>query len=131
MDVIHGSLIPSTTNTPLDARCRVATEADISKIENPYVGLLIYCIENSKFYVVTSLTSKQIGPIESADSMIGSYIELVTDATLSEEDKNALFDEFEDRILSAAWGFDEEEKAALLNNTYGQLLTSEYGEVAE
>lgn len=129
MNVIHGSLIPATTNTPIDARCRVETESDILNIENPYIGQLIYCIDSGKFYVINTLASKKIGPLSVDNAAVGTYTELTTGGSIPELDKEALFNEFEDRILKAAWGFNEEEKAALIDDIGDQLLNKEYGEV--
>ena len=58
--IIGGSLIPSSKDTPLDARSRIDTIADVETIELPYVGMLFYVKDEHKFYVVNSLKSKVI-----------------------------------------------------------------------
>ena len=40
-----GNLIPSAVNTPLDARTRVETLADVANMQNPALGGIFYCIE--------------------------------------------------------------------------------------
>ncbi len=74
--IVSGSLVPSSTNTPMDARSRVETLADIATIENAYEGLLIYCIENKKIYKVKTLKDDLIGGITISDALIDEYEEL-------------------------------------------------------
>ena len=75
---IADSVIPSKTNTPLDARCRVAVESDILNIENPFIGMEVYCLDNGKFYVVTGLKSKVVGAITVDDAAVDTYAERQT-----------------------------------------------------
>lgn len=72
---ISGPLRPTTTNTPCDERTRVATEGDILNIEMPFVGMIVYCIANGKYYKITSLKSKTIGGIEIPDRLVDDYEE--------------------------------------------------------
>ena len=62
--IIGGSLMPSLKDTPLDARSRIDTIADIDNIELPYVGMMFYVKDEKKFYVVNSLKSKVINGIK-------------------------------------------------------------------
>ena len=75
---VAGSVIPSKVNTPLDARNRVATVADILSIEGPAIGQLVYCLENGKFYVITALQPKLVGTVPVADMAVAEYTELIT-----------------------------------------------------
>lgn len=59
--VTSGAIRPSEKNTPTDARCRVATKADIETIPLPSVGLLIYVEDEEKFYVVKGLKANAMG----------------------------------------------------------------------
>lgn len=61
MPLVHvaGSLRPKTDNTPLDGRTRVASESDIMTIPLPFVGMIIYCTGNGKYYKVTSLNEDE------------------------------------------------------------------------
>ena len=79
--IISGSLVPSTKDTPIDSRARVATLADMATIELPYVGMIVFVEEEGKHYVVKSLKAKEIN-----DHLI----------------ENALVDQFE--ILAAGSG---------------------------
>ena len=72
-----GNLIPSAVNTPLDARARVATLADVANMQNPELGGIFYCIETGKHYKITGLTSKTIGPLPVENAAVESYEELV------------------------------------------------------
>ena len=72
---IADSVIPSKANTPLDARSRVATEADILNIEAPAVGALVYCLANGKFYVITGLKEKMVSAMAVPDLAVATYEE--------------------------------------------------------
>ena len=78
-----GSLCPGTANTPLDKRCRVVSKDDILHIEVPFVGMLVYVEETAKFYVITGLTSKQIGAITVENAAVSTYEELSPTAQAS------------------------------------------------
>lgn len=56
---VAGSIRPRTTDTPTDARQRVATLADIDNIDLPFVGMLIYCVATDKYYKVTALNEDE------------------------------------------------------------------------
>ena len=76
-DVIKtlGQLIPGDVNTPLDARTRVSTLNDIASIQNPYVGCIFYCEEDSKFYTVRTLKAASINGELIANGAIDTYEE--------------------------------------------------------
>lgn len=103
---IANSVIPSKVDTPLDARSRVVAEADILNIENPAIGQLVYCTGNGKFYVVTGLKAKQIGAITVQNAAVDTYKELSAGGggEISEEQKEELLNELEDRLLNGEWG---------------------------
>lgn len=61
--IIGGAVLPSTPDTPTDARCRVDSYEDISKVENPYVGMKIYVRDSGKEYQVRKLADKEVGGI--------------------------------------------------------------------
>lgn len=71
-----GGLIPGTVDTPLDARSRVSAEAEIMNIENPVLGALVFCSGNWKYYKITALKSKQIGPLTVENAAVAEYEEL-------------------------------------------------------
>lgn len=71
-----GSLRPGTADTPLDQRTRVNSTADISNIELPYLGMLVYCIETGKYYKITKLKAKQLGALTVPDAAVDTYEEL-------------------------------------------------------
>lgn len=59
--ITSGAIRPSGRNVPTDARCRVATKADIADIPLPAVGLLVYVEDESKFYVIGGLKADTMG----------------------------------------------------------------------
>ena len=73
-----GNMLPATVDTPLDARSRVATLADVANIQNPELGGIFYCVETGKHYKITALTSKTVGALEVENAAVGSYEELVS-----------------------------------------------------
>ena len=102
---VANSVIPSKADTPLDARSRVAAEADILNIENPAIGQLVYCTGTGKFYVIKTLKAKTVGAIVAQNTAVDTYEELATGGgELSEDQKNELLDELEDRLLNGEWG---------------------------
>ena len=50
-----GGFKVTKTNTPLDCRTVIEKEADIYNIQLPYIGCIIYSIEDDKFFIVKSL----------------------------------------------------------------------------
>ena len=103
---IADSVIPAKANTPLDARSRVATEADILNIEAPAVGMLVYCLANGTFYVITGLKEKMIGAMVVPDLAVDTYKEFAADSSgdLSEAAEEELLNKLEDRLLNVKWG---------------------------
>lgn len=79
-----GNLIPSAVNTPLDARARVATLADVANMQNPELGGIFYCVETGKHYKITALTSKTIGAIDVENAAVDTY-EALPDAAALED----------------------------------------------
>ena len=101
---VANAVIPSKVDTPLDARSRITSEVDILNIENPAIGQLVYCTTNGKFYVVTGLKPKMVGAIQVQNAAVDTYTELSTGGELSEEQKEELLNELEDRLLNGEWG---------------------------
>lgn len=60
---VSGALIPTTINTPLDARTVVKTIDDLSTISYPHIGMLVYIWSEYRFIHVTSLGPKKIGSL--------------------------------------------------------------------
>ena len=60
---VSGALIPTTINTPLDARTVVDTIEDLSTISYPHIGMQVYIVSENRFIHVTSLGPKRIGPL--------------------------------------------------------------------
>lgn len=62
--ITGGGIMPSTTDTPGDVRTRVQTFADIANIDNPFVGMEVWVIDEEKEYRIKKLVPKVIGGIE-------------------------------------------------------------------
>lgn len=61
--IVGGSLIPSTSDSPLDGRTRVGTFEEIESILNPYLGMKVFVEDTGKEYVVRRLKDKQVGNV--------------------------------------------------------------------
>ena len=70
---VAGALLPSTADTPLDNRSRVAVPEDILNIENPYLGMLVFCSSDGKTYQITALKEKVIGAITVPNAAVDKY----------------------------------------------------------
>lgn len=90
---VADSVILSKANTPLDARCRVATEADILNIELPFVGLLVYVLDSGKFYTITAVKEKLIGAMTVAGAAVAEYEEFKNSAENITADKVNIADQ--------------------------------------
>lgn len=75
--IVTGSFLPSSRNTPLDARTRINSIINVESIEVPFIGMIFYVEDKQKFYKVLSLKSKKVGPVELANSLIDKYEELI------------------------------------------------------
>lgn len=104
--IISGSLLPSNTNVPTNARSRINTLADVESIELPAIGEIFYCIENKTLYVITGLKSKEISGITLPDSVVATYKEvcqggdgssITVDSSLSDESTNPV----QNRVITA------------------------------
>lgn len=62
--ITGGGIMPSTTDTPGDVRTRVQTFADIATIDNPFVGMEVWVVDEEKEYRIKKLASKVVGGIE-------------------------------------------------------------------
>ena len=82
--IIAGSLIPNKLDTPLNARFRIETIEDVSKIEAPAVGELFYVRSLDKHYKIVSLKSKRINELVIDNAQIDEYQEF---GAMSEEEK--------------------------------------------
>lgn len=82
-----GGFKPSTKDTPIDIRSRVATETDILEIPNPYVGLIIYVQDTGKRFEVLSIKDVQSGL--SKVSRVDMYKEIIMGSS-SEVDLDSL-----------------------------------------
>ena len=76
-----GGLIPGASDTPLDIRSRVETEADILSIPKPYIGMVVYVKDTGKRYEVLTLKDKKQGLKVVKNAIVDTYRELTMDAS--------------------------------------------------
>ena len=80
--VVSGALIPSTVNTPIDARVRIKTLSDAVNIEMPYIGMIFYVIEENEFYFVKSLRPKVVNGVKIPNMLVRDVEKLVDPETI-------------------------------------------------
>ena len=92
-------------NLPLDARTRVETLDEIAQITYPFVGMLIYVIEEDAFFVVKSLKGEETRPgiamTYIPDYKVDTYEKLTTGG--GAEIETATEDEIIE-IINNVWG---------------------------
>ena len=120
--ITGGGLKPSTVNTPSDIRTRINTIEDMKDIPLPYVGMMVYVIDEDEFYKVKSLKAKAIGPIEVDNASVDEY-EKIHKGMASEEYvqdaiKNIQVGEDVDLSDYAKVSFVEEQIAAIEHPQY-------------
>ena len=94
---IANPLIPGAVDTPLDARSRAATLADVENIALPYVGMTFYVVATQKWYRVKTLKAKTIGAATVANAVIDAYEEVP-----SGDMKKADYDADNDGVVDTA-----------------------------
>ena len=76
-------------NQPTDVRCRIETISEMELITYPFVGMLVYVIDEDKFYVVKSIKDEYKVPGVEASKMPGykvdTYEEFKAGASFDEE----------------------------------------------
>ena len=72
-----GGFKPSSTDTPLDTRCRVQTEADIMSIPKPYIGMIVYVKDTGKRFEILSLKDIKTGLSVVKNAAVNEYRELI------------------------------------------------------
>lgn len=71
--LIGGSLIPKSTDTPINARSRIDSINQVETITQPAVGETFYCKDTKTLYVIDSLKSKSINGFEIPNSVVDAY----------------------------------------------------------
>lgn len=71
--VTSGGMRPSSADTPGDTRGRINLLTDIYDIPMPYVGMIVYCLEDDCYYKITKLKAKSIGPVKVEDALVDKY----------------------------------------------------------
>lgn len=89
-----GGFKPSSSDTPLDIRTRVETEADIMSIPRPYVGMVVYVRDTGKRYEILTLKDIKSGLTTIKDGAVDTYREM--------ESTNELADKIDELIMDTA-----------------------------
>ena len=87
-------------NQPTDVRCRIETIAEMELIEFPFIGMMVYVLDEDKFYIVKSLKDEYKKPGVEASKIpeyrVGSYEEFAVGSGgeagtgMTEEEKEQL-----------------------------------------
>lgn len=91
--VSNGGFKPSTTDTPIDVRTRIATISEVSEIPLPYVGMIFYVLDEASHYKVKSLKSKFIkDEFEVKNSVIDEYEPLNNESSIPGQDGKSAYE---------------------------------------
>ena len=84
--VVSGPIIPSTINTPTDLRIRVQAIDDIYNIELPYIGMIVYVMDEDKYYKIKTLKAKEVADfLIIENSLVDTFEELLIDSSKDAE----------------------------------------------
>ena len=75
--ISSGGFVPSSTDTPLDVRTRVQSVDDIYNIDLPYVGMIVYVIDENKYYKIKTLKAKEAGIALIENSSVDTFEEFI------------------------------------------------------
>ena len=132
-NVIHssGGFIPVSTNTPIDQRTIVETEADIVNIPNPFIGMIVYVKDTKQRFEITALKPKKSGFASIPDALVDVYVaydpakdfgyakQAEVDEALAgkvdKEDGKILIDQAEAERLASVDNYDDAELKARLD----------------
>ena len=87
--LIEGGLKISTPNIPTDMRTRIETITDIVDIPLPYVGMLVYVLDEEKYYIVKTLKSKTVAGVEVENAVVDKYEVFVSGSAEVADGKSA------------------------------------------
>lgn len=73
--ISSGGFVPSSTDTPIDLRIRVQSIDDIYDIELPYVGMIVYVIDEDKYYKIKTLKAKEVGITSIENALVDTFEE--------------------------------------------------------
>ena len=74
--ISNGGFVPSSIDTPLDLRTRIESVDDIYNIDQPYVGMIVYVIDEDKYYKVKTLKAKEVGNALIENSLVDAFEEV-------------------------------------------------------
>lgn len=104
---IKGSLSLSQVNTPTRSGERVATESEISSIETPYIGMIIYIEDQDKYVSVKTLKSKKVGFKVVENAQVNTYEPLITTSGESSNETSIPGPEWEQRWIPVVGTIEE------------------------
>lgn len=87
-----GGFKPSSTDTPLDVRTRVETEADIMSIPKPYIGMIVYVKDSGKRFEILSLKDIKAGMSTIKNGAVNEYREIVSTNEIEDKINEILMD---------------------------------------
>ena len=87
-----GGFKPSTSDTPLDVRTRVETEADILNIPKPYIGMVVYVIDTGKRFEIISLKDVKSGLTTIKNGAVDEYREITSSNEIEDKINEILMD---------------------------------------
>ena len=118
-----GGLAPESTDTPLDIRARVETEADILSIPKPYIGMVVYVKDTGKRYEVLTLKDKRQGFKVFKNVAVDTYREIISNFIIVDtiEQRNTYLDQGLIRPGMVVYILDTQKEYRYINNIWKEI----------
>ena len=118
-----GGLAPESSDTPLDIRTRVETEADILGIPKPYIGMVIYVKDTGKRYEVLTLKDIKQGFKVIKNGAIDTYREIISNFIIVDtiEQRNTYLDQGLIRPGMVVYILDTQKEYRYINNIWKEI----------
>ena len=118
-----GGLAPESSDTPLDIRTRVETEADIMNIPKPYIGMVVYVKDTGKRFEVLTLKDKRQGLKVIKNGAVATYREIISNFIIVNtiEQRNAYLDQGLIRPGMVVYILDTQKEYRYINDTWKEI----------
>ena len=118
-----GGLAPESSDTPLDIRTRVETEADIMNIPKPYIGMVVYVKDTGKRFEILTLKDIKQGFKVIKNGAVDTYREIISNFIIVNtiEQRNAYLDQGLIRPGMVVYILDTQKEYRYINDTWKEI----------
>ena len=120
---LPGGLAPESSDTPLDIRTRVETEADIMNIPKPYIGMVVYVKDTGKRFEILTLKDIKQGFKLIKNGAVDTYREIISNFIIVNtiEQRNAYLDQGLIRPGMVVYILDTQKEYRYINDTWKEI----------